>query len=84
MVTREHPTAETQKLVDWFLSPQGQLVQDVGYVPLYRREVSKKGCGRCWKLYVERVGVDPASGADIRIVHGVNHFVACKRILLLS
>ncbi|GAR44797.1 PBP superfamily domain protein [Salmonella enterica] len=36
MVTREHPTAETQKLVDWFLSPQGQqLVQDVGYVPLY-------------------------------------------------
>lgn len=37
MVTREHPTAETQKLVDWFLSPQGQrLVQDVGYVPLYR------------------------------------------------
>ncbi|EME8538387.1 PstS family phosphate ABC transporter substrate-binding protein [Salmonella enterica] len=36
MVTRKHPTAETQKLVDWFLSPQGQqLVQDVGYVPLY-------------------------------------------------
>lgn len=36
MVTREHPTAETQNLVDWFLSPQGQqLVQDVGYVPLY-------------------------------------------------
>lgn len=36
MVTREHPTAETQKLVDWFLSPQGQqLVQDAGYVPLY-------------------------------------------------
>lgn len=36
MVTREHPTAETQKLVDWLLSPQGQqLVQDVGYVPLY-------------------------------------------------
>lgn len=36
MVTREYPTAETQKLVDWFLSPQGQqLVQDVGYVPLY-------------------------------------------------
>ncbi|EAM8566908.1 PstS family phosphate ABC transporter substrate-binding protein [Salmonella enterica] len=36
MATREHPTAETQKLVDWFLSPQGQqLVQDVGYVPLY-------------------------------------------------
>ena len=37
MVTREHPTPETQKLVDWFLSPQGQrLVQDVGYVPLYK------------------------------------------------
>lgn len=36
MVTRENPTPETQKLVDWFLSPQGQqLVQDVGYVPLY-------------------------------------------------
>ncbi|POP43259.1 hypothetical protein CHU32_20945 [Superficieibacter electus] len=36
MVTREHPTPETQKLVAWFLSPQGQqLVQDVGYVPLY-------------------------------------------------
>lgn len=37
MVTRENPTPETQKLVDWFLSPQGQqLVQDVGYVPLYK------------------------------------------------
>lgn len=36
MVTCENPTPETQKLVDWFLSPQGQqLVQDVGYVPLY-------------------------------------------------
>lgn len=36
MVTREHPSAETQKVMDWFLSPQGQrLVQDVGYVPLY-------------------------------------------------
>ena len=36
MVTRENPTAETQQFVDWFLSPQGQqLVQDVGYVPLY-------------------------------------------------
>jgi phosphate ABC transporter substrate-binding protein, PhoT family (TC 3.A.1.7.1) len=36
MVTQEHPTAETQKVVKWFLSPQGQmLVQDVGYVPMY-------------------------------------------------
>lgn len=39
MVTRERPTPETQKLVDWFLSPQGQrLVQDVGYVPLYNTQ----------------------------------------------
>lgn len=37
MVTRENPTPETQKFVDWFLSPQGQqLVEDVGYVPLYK------------------------------------------------
>ncbi|WP_434661272.1 PstS family phosphate ABC transporter substrate-binding protein [Klebsiella sp. MISC125] len=37
MVTRENPTPETQKIVDWFVSPQGQrLVQDVGYVPLYK------------------------------------------------
>ncbi|MCB7133894.1 PstS family phosphate ABC transporter substrate-binding protein [Salmonella enterica subsp. enterica serovar Hillegersberg] len=36
MVTRGNPTPETQKIVDWFISPQGQLlVQDVGYVPLY-------------------------------------------------
>ncbi|CAM3229925.1 Phosphate-binding protein PstS 1 [Klebsiella spallanzanii] len=36
MVTRENPTPETQKIVDWFISPQGQLlVQNVGYVPLY-------------------------------------------------
>lgn len=36
MVTQENPTAETQKVVAWFLSPQGQrLVQDVGYVPMY-------------------------------------------------
>ncbi|EFE6906944.1 phosphate ABC transporter substrate-binding protein, partial [Escherichia albertii] len=36
MVTRENPTSETQKLVDWFLTPQGQsLVEDVGYVPIY-------------------------------------------------
>lgn len=36
MVTRENPTAETQRLVKWFLSPQGQaLVEDVGYVPLH-------------------------------------------------
>ncbi len=37
MVTRENIMSETQKLVDWFLIPQGQqLVQDVGYVPLYK------------------------------------------------
>ena len=36
MVTREDRTADTQKIVDWFISPQGQLlVQNVGYVPLY-------------------------------------------------
>ncbi|GAB0647756.1 hypothetical protein NB16F76_42740 [Escherichia coli] len=36
MVTRENTTSETQKLVEWFLTPQGQsLVEDVGYVPLY-------------------------------------------------
>ncbi|WP_437889443.1 PstS family phosphate ABC transporter substrate-binding protein [Phytobacter sp. V91] len=36
MVTRENPAPETQKLVAWFLSPQGQsLVEDAGYVPLY-------------------------------------------------
>lgn len=36
MVTRENPTPETQKFVDWFISQQGQqLVEDVGYVPLY-------------------------------------------------
>ncbi|TGB79783.1 ABC transporter ATP-binding protein [Escherichia sp. E4694] len=39
MVTRETPTPETQKFVDWFLSPQGQqLVEDVGYVPLYKTQ----------------------------------------------
>ncbi|EDW6542789.1 PstS family phosphate ABC transporter substrate-binding protein [Salmonella enterica subsp. enterica] len=37
MVTRENPLPETQKFVDWFLSPQGQsLVEDVGYVPMYK------------------------------------------------
>lgn len=36
IVTKEKPTAATQTLADWFLSPQGQrLVQDGGYVPLY-------------------------------------------------
>ncbi|EPR3678863.1 phosphate ABC transporter substrate-binding protein, partial [Escherichia coli] len=36
MVTRENTTSETQKLVEWFLTPQGQsLVEDVGYVPLH-------------------------------------------------
>lgn len=35
MVTREKPSAETQQLVTWFLSPQGQrLIQDIGYVPI--------------------------------------------------
>ena len=39
MVTREHTSAETQQLVAWFLSPQGQhLVQDVGYVPMYKTQ----------------------------------------------
>ena len=37
MVTRENMTSETQKLVEWFLTPQGQsLVEDVGYVPMYK------------------------------------------------
>ncbi|EIP2398041.1 PstS family phosphate ABC transporter substrate-binding protein [Escherichia coli] len=37
MVTRENTTSETQKLVEWFLTPQGQsLVEDVGYVPMYK------------------------------------------------
>ncbi|WP_420998955.1 hypothetical protein [Escherichia coli] len=31
----ENTTSETQKLVEWFLTPQGQsLVEDVGYVPM--------------------------------------------------
>lgn len=35
MVTARQPTPNTQKLMDWFLSPQGQkLVEDVGYVPV--------------------------------------------------
>lgn len=37
MVTREKSTPQAKKFVDWFLTPQGQqLVQDVGYVPLYK------------------------------------------------
>ena len=37
MVTRENTTSETQKLLEWFLTPQGQsLVEDVGYVPMYK------------------------------------------------
>ena len=33
MVTTDKPSANTQALIDWFLSPQGQkLVEDVGYV----------------------------------------------------
>lgn len=35
MVTRDQPSQNTQKLMDWFLGPEGQkLVQQVGYVPL--------------------------------------------------
>lgn len=35
MITAGQPTPNTQKLMDWFLSPQGQkLVEDVGYVPV--------------------------------------------------
>lgn len=35
MVTIGNPSANTQKLIDWFLSPQGQkLVEDVGYVAI--------------------------------------------------
>lgn len=35
MVTTGKPSANTQALIDWFLSPQGQkLVEDVGYVAL--------------------------------------------------
>ncbi|EAM9253673.1 phosphate ABC transporter substrate-binding protein [Salmonella enterica subsp. enterica] len=37
MVTREKPSREAQKFVDWFVNPQGQsFVEDVGYVPLYK------------------------------------------------
>ncbi|XNM84344.1 PstS family phosphate ABC transporter substrate-binding protein [Escherichia coli] len=36
MVTRENMTSETQKLVEWFLTPQGQSLEDVGYVPMYK------------------------------------------------
>lgn len=44
MVTRENPTPETQKFVDWFLSPQGQqLVENVGYVPLYEASPESSG-----------------------------------------
>lgn len=36
MVTRDDTNEKAQKIVRWFLSPQGQsLVEDVGYVPLY-------------------------------------------------
>ncbi|MFV0549122.1 MAG: PstS family phosphate ABC transporter substrate-binding protein [Limnobaculum xujianqingii] len=35
MVTARQPTANTQKLMDWFFSSQGQkLIEDVGYVPI--------------------------------------------------
>ncbi|GKX60043.1 PstS family phosphate ABC transporter substrate-binding protein [Leminorella grimontii] len=35
MVTTGKPSANTQALIDWFLSPQGQkLVEDVGYVAM--------------------------------------------------
>ena len=44
MVTHENPTLETQKFVDWFLSPQGQqLVEDVGYVPIYDASSESSG-----------------------------------------
>ncbi|MCM5477491.1 ABC transporter ATP-binding protein, partial [Escherichia coli] len=44
MVTRENPTPETQKFVDWFISQQGQqLVEDVGYVPLYEASPESSG-----------------------------------------
>lgn len=39
IVTRKEPSPETQKLVDWFLSSQGQaLAQNLGYVPLYKTQ----------------------------------------------
>ncbi len=35
MVTVRQPSLNTQKLIDWFLSPQGQkLIADTGYVPI--------------------------------------------------
>ncbi|MCD1124981.1 PstS family phosphate ABC transporter substrate-binding protein [Jinshanibacter sp. LJY008] len=35
MVTARQPGPNTQKLMDWFLSPQGQkLIEDAGYVPI--------------------------------------------------
>jgi phosphate transport system substrate-binding protein len=35
IVTSDNPSEETQRFVDWFLSPQGQqLVEQTGYVPL--------------------------------------------------
>ncbi|MFE4067841.1 ABC transporter ATP-binding protein, partial [Escherichia coli] len=41
---RENPTPETQKFVDWFISQQGQqLVEDVGYVPLYEASPESSG-----------------------------------------
>ncbi|MDA6933167.1 hypothetical protein OSL75_12745, partial [Escherichia coli] len=44
MVTRENPTPETQKFVDWFISQQGQqLVEDVGYVLLYEASPESSG-----------------------------------------
>lgn len=37
IITRENPTVETQTLVDWFISPQGQaMAQSLGYVPLLK------------------------------------------------
>ncbi len=39
MVTTDAPSANTQALIDWFLSPQGQkLIEDVGYVPYEARK----------------------------------------------
>ncbi|ENG6282513.1 PstS family phosphate ABC transporter substrate-binding protein [Salmonella enterica subsp. enterica] len=49
MVTREKPSREAQKFVDWFVNPQGQsFVEDVGYVPLYKT-ISANDASRLYK-----------------------------------
>jgi phosphate transport system substrate-binding protein len=36
MVSTKNSSENTQKLIDWFVSEQGQeLIKDVGYVPIY-------------------------------------------------